>query len=411
MAKAAPSSSSKSNKKKESQSTTTTATAKVKTQSTLSAFAFKASSQSEHDQTEHDQTEQQEHSCCSDHQSIPKETNFPGTKTIIYPEQSTESTEHQAKMRSILNAKWVGAHVSAANGLYHAVTNSVAINGNAAAMFLKNQRTFSFKPLESSVVSDFQKACHQHGFDASKHFLPHGSYLINLGNPDEEKRAKSFAIFMDDLQRCEQLGIGLYNFHPGSTVGQCSTQQSIELISDCLIKAIQGTQSVCIVLENMAGQGNVIGSRFEELAAIIQRTEQKEPKSIGRLGVCLDTCHLFAAGYDIRSQSAYQRVMADFDRIIGFDRLRGIHLNDSKEGLASCKDRHESIGKGKIGLDAFRWLMNDGRISGIPMVLETPDEELYAKEIALLYSLMDTNIASAISTGSNELKSSKVLTS
>ena len=313
------------------------------------------------------------------------------TIKLVKPDQPIHQSVPSSsitKHRSDPNGKWVGAHVSAANGLQNSVTNSVAINGNAIALFLKNQRTFSFSPLQPSVISDFKEACCVHGYDPKKHFLPHGSYLINLGNPDEEKRAKSYGLFLDDLKRCEQLGIGLYNFHPGSTVGQCSRQESIRLIANAINAALKETSSVVVVLENMAGQGNVIGSTFEELDQIIKQVEPSD-----RIGVCLDTCHMFAAGYDIRTKAKYDQVMADFDRIVGFDRLRGIHLNDSKEGLGSGKDRHENIGKGKIGLEGFRLLMNDKRLVGIPMVLETPDsdgESLYAKEIELLYSLISS---------------------
>ena len=283
----------------------------------------------------------------------------------------------------------VGAHVSSAKGVFNSIPNGAELGCNAIAMFLKNQRTWKMPVLSEDEVEKFKSNCVK--FEFSKdHFVPHGSYLINLGNPDEEKRNKSLQSFIDDLKRCDRLGIGLYNFHPGSTVGQCTVKQSIEHISDCINEAHLQTESVVILLENMAGQGNVIGSRFQELADIIERVKDKS-----RIGVCLDTCHTFAAGYDIRTPEKFDLVLKEFDSIIGRKYLKALHLNDSKTELGSHRDLHESIGKGCIGIDCFRFIMNDDRFHGIPMVLETPikdnDYSVYKQEIELLYSLIEDN--------------------
>lgn len=224
------------------------------------------------------------------------------------------------------------------------------------------------------------------GYDYG-HILPHGSYLVNIGNPDKEKREKSYECFLDDLQRCEQLGIGLYNFHPGSTVGECTIEESITHVAESLNRAHEATSSVVTVVENMAGSGNVLGCNFDQLAQIIAQVRDKT-----RVGICLDTCHLFASGYDIRTREVYDETMNEFGRRVGFQYLRGLHLNDSKTPLNSKKDRHENIGIGHIGLRAFGFMMRDERLKGIPMVLETPLEEVWAKEIEVLQRIADTSI-------------------
>lgn len=282
--------------------------------------------------------------------------------------------------------KWAGAHVSMSGGLFQAVHHTRMIKGHSFALFLKNQRRWDSTPLTRDAIDSFRSACSEHNFTNPWNILPHGSYLINLGNPDEEKRSRSFDSFLDDLVRCEQLGIHLYNFHPGSTIGACTTDQSIDHIADCINKAHAKTRSVVTVLENMAGQGNVIGSSFKELAGIIELVKDKS-----RIGICLDTCHLFAAGYDIRTADSFDSVLKDFDETIGLKYLKAVHLNDSKEGLNSKKDRHENLGKGKIGMGCFRFIMNDDRFNDLPLVLETPSvdgKDIYQEEIELLYSLV-----------------------
>jgi len=287
---------------------------------------------------------------------------------------------------NISERKWVGAHVSGSNGLQNAVHNCLAINGKAFALFVRSQRKWSSPPLKDDIIQAFKSACTENHY-SSERILPHGSYLINLGNPNKEKRDKSYEAFLDELTRCEKLGLKLYNFHPGSTVGECSVEDSIQYIAECINKAHQNTSFITIVLENMAGQGNVIGSKFEELADIIKLVKNKE-----RVGICIDTCHAFSAGYDLRTKKSFSEVMKKFEDVVGIKYLKGVHLNDSIEDLGSCKDRHDNIGKGKIGLECFRFIMNDDRFNEIPLILETPaynGESVFDEEIKLLYSLVD----------------------
>lgn len=296
--------------------------------------------------------------------------------------------EQAISCHSCCCSKRVGAHISAAGGVFNAFSNNSAVNGKAFACFLKSQRKWSSPPLSESDIKKFNEKALEFNFDKNW-ILPHGSYLINLANSDSEMRAKSFDNFIDDLKRCHLLGISLYNFHPGSTVGKCSVSQALDYISSAINRAHSLVPDVIVVLETMAGQGNVIGSKFEELRDIISKIENKS-----RIGVCIDTCHIFSAGYDIRSRKAYDKTMEKFEAIVGFKYLKGLHLNDSKTGFNEGKDRHENIGKGKIGLNAFKYIMNDSRFDNIPMVLETPAAEnevssIYNTEIELLYSLIE----------------------
>ncbi|RHZ63269.1 hypothetical protein Glove_330g68 [Diversispora epigaea] len=281
-------------------------------------------------------------------------------------------------------SKLVGAHVSITGGVQNSILNSLAIGANAFALFLRNQRTWKSTPLDPKVITAFRENCIENNYQPNC-ILPHGSYLINLGNPDKTKREKSYEAFLEDLRRCESLGIERYNFHPGSSVGGCSTEQSITYIAECINKAHQETNNVICVIENMAGSGYVIGSKFKELADIISRVNDKD-----RVGVCIDTCHAFAAGYDLRTSKAYEKTMEKFSNIVGFKYLKGMHLNDSLTDLGSNRDRHANIGKGYMGLEPFRLIMNDDRLNGIPLILETPTEQgdEYQKEIELLYELV-----------------------
>ncbi|KAJ7765665.1 xylose isomerase-like protein [Mycena metata] len=278
----------------------------------------------------------------------------------------------------------VGAHVSAAGGLENAVINAAAIGANSFALFVKSQRKWTSPPLTESTISSFKAALIEHGYEA-RHILPHGSYLINLGNPDAEKRQKSYDCFLDDLKRCESLGLLLYNFHPGSSVGQATSDESISFIASCINEAHKATESVVTVLENMAGAGNIIGGDFNHLAKIISEVEDKT-----RVGVCLDTCHMFAAGYDLRTKEGWEKIVTDFDTTVGLSYLRGMHLNDSKTEHGSKKDRHENIGMGHIGIQGFHHILNDPRFQDIPLILETPSfekPEVWAAEIQALNGL------------------------
>ncbi len=280
-------------------------------------------------------------------------------------------------------SKYVGAHVSAAGGVFNAPLNAMKIGAQAFALFTKNQRQWKAKDLDAETIDKFKKNLQESGILA-KHVLPHDSYLINLGHPEDEKRNKSLDAFIDEVQRCELLGLDKLNFHPGSHLKQIDEAICLDRIAEAMNITLNQTQGVCLVLENTAGQGSNLGWKFEHLAHIIDKIEDKSC-----VGVCIDTCHMFTAGYDIRTKEAYDISMAEFGNIVGFEYLKGMHLNDSKPDLGSHVDRHESIGKGKIGLDAFRFIMNDERMDDIPLILETIDDSIWDQEIRLLYSLQE----------------------
>ncbi|TFY61767.1 hypothetical protein EVG20_g6931 [Dentipellis fragilis] len=283
--------------------------------------------------------------------------------------------------------------------------NGMDGSAGAFALFLKSQRKWTGPALTEESIDKFKRWMSVLGYE-SGHVLPHGSYLVNLGNPDAEKREKSYECFLDELKRCEQLGLTLYNLHPGSSVGACSTEDAITFIAECVNRAHKETKSVVVVLENMAGAGNIVGGKFEHLAGIIEKVKDKE-----RVGVCLDTCafyllspslfyelmmfvvdegHTYAAGYDIRSQEGWNATMDEFDRIVGVKYLRGMHLNDSKAPLGSKKDRHENVGLGTLSLQAFAHVLSDPRTRGIPLILETPmhgGEGMWPSEVRALHML------------------------
>ncbi|WP_415889414.1 deoxyribonuclease IV [Neptuniibacter sp. SY11_33] len=273
---------------------------------------------------------------------------------------------------------YVGAHVSASGGVQNAPLNAKEIEANAFALFTKNQRRWVAKPLDSKTIASFRKNCAALNFKPEQ-ILPHDSYLINLGHPEEEALQKSRDAFLDEMQRCEQLGLVYLNFHPGSHLRKISEEECIAKIAESLNWAIAQTESVVAVIENTAGQGSNLGFSFEQLAAIIDQVEDK-----GRVGVCIDTCHMFAAGYDIRTQESCAEVFENFAKIVGFEYLKGMHLNDSKGGLDSHLDRHHSLGQGEIGLEVFKFIMRDDRFRGIPLVLETIDDTIWAEEIQML---------------------------
>ena len=247
-------------------------------------------------------------------------------------------------------------------------------------MFTKNQRQWASPPLTQESIKAFKANCKAHGFSA-EHILPHDGYLINLGNPDPAKRAQSLKAFTDEMSRCMQLGLDRLNFHPGSHLREIPEDDCLKLIAESVNAALSETEGVTAVIENTAGQGSNLGYSFEQIARIMELIEDQS-----RVGVCIDTCHSFAAGYDLKSEDGYEQTMNAFERIIGFRFLRGVHLNDSKSVLGGHLDRHNSIGKGELGLEPFRRLMNDRRFDNIPMVLETIDETLWPEEIKLLYS-------------------------
>lgn len=274
--------------------------------------------------------------------------------------------------------KHLGAHVSAAGGVANAPRNASAIGADAFALFTKNQKQWTAPALAASEIAAFGAACKELGFPPHL-VLPHDSYLINLGHPETEGLEKSRTAFIDEMARCQQLGLKLLNFHPGSHLDKIGEGDCLKRIAESINLALAATRGVTAVIENTAGQGTNIGWRFEHLAGIIEAVEDQS-----RVGVCIDTCHTFAAGYDLRTAAACETTFGEFDRIVGFRFLRAMHLNDSKKGLASRVDRHECLGQGEIGLECFRWLMRDPRFNGIPLVLETPEPERWAEEIALL---------------------------
>lgn len=286
--------------------------------------------------------------------------------------------EEKIKIRN----KRIGAHVSITGGIENAPYNAREIGAKAFALFTKNQRRWTAKDLEEKNILEFKRRIEEIGIEP-KYILPHDSYLINLGNADEEKRNQSFEAFVDEMKRCNELGLLYLNMHPGSHLKEISEEQSMDLIIDCINKAHELVPNVNVVLEITAGQGSNLGYTFEHLAYIINGTIDKN-----RIGVCLDTCHMFAAGYDIRTKDSYTKTMNNFEEIVGFKYLKGVHLNDSMVPLASKKDRHESIGKGELGLEFFELLMNDERFDDIPIVLETIDETIWKNEIEYLYSLI-----------------------
>lgn len=274
--------------------------------------------------------------------------------------------------------KYIGAHVSASGGVESAPVNAHEIGANAFALFTKNQRQWVAKPLMQESISLFKENCEKYDFEA-RYILPHDSYLINLGHPEEEGLIKSRAAFLDEMQRCEELGLELLNFHPGSHLNKIPVEACLDKVAESINITLDKTQGVTAVIENTAGQGSNVGNEFWQLRYIIDRVEDKS-----RVGVCLDTCHTYTAGYDIVND--YDKVFADFDSTVGFNYLRGIHLNDSKKALGSRVDRHDSIGKGLIGMDFFKRFMKDERFNDLPIILETPDESLWAEEIRLLRS-------------------------
>jgi deoxyribonuclease-4 len=284
--------------------------------------------------------------------------------------------------------KYVGAHVSAAGGVENAPLNASKIGAKAFALFTKNQKQWQAKPLASESIAAFKKNLAAAGI-APRHVLPHDSYLINLGHPDPEKREKSVLALLDEARRAEQLGLPFLNFHPGSHLGALEEDRCLGIIAEGMKRILGETAGVGLLVETTSGQGGYVGYRFEHLARILELVAAP-----GRSGVCLDTCHVFAAGYDLRSPEAYEKTMSRFDEVVGRRSLRAAHLNDAKVELGSRKDRHESIGRGKLGLEAFRLLMNDPRFDDLPLVLETIDDTIWEAEIKLMYSLVEETAAS-----------------
>jgi deoxyribonuclease-4 len=279
--------------------------------------------------------------------------------------------------------KRVGAHVSIAGGVENAPLNARKIGAKAFAMFTRNQRQWHSAPLTAASIEAFRRNCEEAGF-LPDHVLPHDSYLINLGAPEADKLEKSRQAFITEMQRTEALGLAMLNFHPGSHLNLTGEDACLATIAESVNRSLDATAGVTAVIENTAGQGSNLGWRFEHLARIIELVEDKS-----RVGVCLDTCHLFASGYDLRTSEAFDATLAEFDRVVGMAYLRGMHLNDAKQKLGSKVDRHECLGKGMIGIDAFAHIMRHPALEEIPLILETPNADGWAEEIAMLYSFTE----------------------
>lgn len=274
--------------------------------------------------------------------------------------------------------KYFGAHVSASGGIENAVRNAQLIGANAFALFTKNQRQWSAPALTPEQIETFRRAMSEAGFTAQQ-VLPHDSYLINLGHPDKEGLDKSRDAFFEEMERCELLGLDRLNFHPGSHLKRISEEGSLQLIAESINMALERTKGVTAVIENTAGQGSNLGYRFEHLAYIIERVEDKS-----RVGICIDTCHAFAAGYDLRNREACERTFEELDKVVGIGYLRGMHLNDAMRPLGSHIDRHTPLGEGEIGWECFKYIASDARFDNIPLILETPNEAIWAEEVAKL---------------------------
>lgn len=276
--------------------------------------------------------------------------------------------------------KYFGAHVSAAGGVENAPLNAEKIGAGAFALFTKNQRQWAAPPLTPAQIDAFQANCAEGGYRPFQ-ILPHDSYLINLGHPDAAGLEKSHRAFNDEMKRCELLGLDRLNFHPGSTLKEISDEECLARIAESINRALEATSGVTAVIENTAGQGSNLGWKFEQLAYIIDRVEDK-----GRVGVCIDTCHAYSAGYDLGTAGACERTFAEFDRVVGFRYLRGMHLNDDLKAMGSRVDRHAPLGEGTLGVEVFKYVAADPRFDDMPLILETPDESRWPEEVAQLYA-------------------------
>lgn len=280
-----------------------------------------------------------------------------------------------------MSKKFIGAHVSAAGGVENAPINAHEIGATAFALFTKNQRQWKARPLTDKTIKAFKENCLKYGYLPCQ-ILPHDSYLINLGHPEKEALQKSRDAFLDEMQRCEQLGLDRLNFHPGSHLKKITEEFCLTTIAESINLALEKTTGITAVIENTAGQGSNLGFAFYQIRKIIDQVKDKN-----RVGVCIDTCHAYSAGYDIKSKEGFEKVFAEFEEVVGFQYLKGMHLNDSKKALGSRVDRHESMGKGTLGFEVFECIMNDYRFDDIPLILETPNDEWWAEEIKILKNM------------------------
>ena len=297
-----------------------------------------------------------------------------------YPETAGSGTIIRQQTQVFDFMKDIGAHVSASGGVENTPLRAREIGAKAFALFTRNASRWSSAPLKTKQIDAFKRYCEECGYTPD-HILPHDSFLINLGCPDQAKLQQSRDAFMDEFRRCEQLGLTMLNFHPGSHLNIMPGKECLDLIAESINITLDSTHGVTAVIENTAGQGSNLGHRFEQIAHIIDRVEDKS-----RVGVCIDTCHTYSAGYDLGTPEGYERTWQEFDNIIGMDYLRAMHLNDDKRELSSRIDRHAPIGLGTLGEPFFSRLMADTRFDNMPLILETPDDTIWAREIAWLYS-------------------------
>lgn len=276
--------------------------------------------------------------------------------------------------------KYIGAHVSVKGGVSNAPLEAARIGAKAFALFTGSSNRWASKAISEEETERFKANCEAGGFSPA-HILPHDNFLINLGSPDPQKLEMSRKSFIDEMRRCSQLGLTMLNFHPGSHLKEIPVDDCLDLIAESINISLDQTEGVTAVIESTAGQGSNLGYEFGQIAHIIDKVEDKT-----RVGVCVDTCHTYSAGYDLRSEEGYAKTWNDFDRIIGAGYLRALHLNDDKRELGSRIDRHEEIGKGTLGEEFFISLVNDPRFDNMPLILETPNDAIWHEEITWLYS-------------------------
>ena len=271
---------------------------------------------------------------------------------------------------------YIGCHLSASDGFLAMGRTALSIGANTFQFFTRNPRGSRAKDLDPADAAALRDLLARHGFGP---IVAHAPYTLNLCGAEEKNRIFARETMADDLARLEHVPGQYYNFHPGSHLQKITEQESLDRIAESINMALDRTHGVTAVIENTAGQGSNLGFRFEHLAYLIERVEDKS-----RVGVCIDTCHAFAAGYDLRTREACDATFAELERVVGFGYLKGMHLNDAMKILGSRVDRHTPLGEGMIGMECFRYIASDKRFDGIPLILETPDEERWPEEIAML---------------------------
>lgn len=275
--------------------------------------------------------------------------------------------------------KYIGAHVAAEPELSAAPREAAALGATAFSMFTALESKWRAPDPTPEQCEAFRRACEECGFTPAQ-ILPHAGFLINLASPDKRKLALSRLAFEDEMRRCHLLGLSMLNFHPGATLKKVPDEEALDVIAVGINRALAKVPDVKAVIENTAGQGSNLGWDFAQIARIIDGIEDKS-----RVGVCIDTCHAFAAGYDLATADGYARCWDEFDKLIGREYLSAMHLNDALRPRGSRIDRHASIGQGEIGVECFRRLLADSRTDNIPLILETPDPRLWRSEITQLY--------------------------